>query len=101
MKMLTIIFRANLEDEMQVLLAGEGITTYTLIRGVAGSGEAGKVSGGRDRGDHNNLLTIVLDEGPMTRLAEAVKLLRGRLGEENPRFKVPLKAFMQTCEMVV
>lgn len=41
MKMLTIIFRAGLEDEMQMLLGGLGITTYTLIRGIAGSGEAG------------------------------------------------------------
>jgi hypothetical protein len=71
------------------------------FRGIAGSGEAGKVSGSRDKRDHNNLLTIALDEGPMTRLAEAVKALHSRLDEENPRVKVPLKAFMQPCELVV
>jgi nitrogen regulatory protein PII len=101
MKMLTIVCREQFEDEVLVIFSTLGITGYTVIHGVGGSGETGAVSVTHTQHDRNKLLLVALDDNRMATLVQAVRQLQTRLVEEFSGHPVPFKAFLQSCEPVV
>ena len=101
MKMLTIVLREQFEDEMLVIFSSLGITGYTVIHGVGGSGETGAVSVTHTQGVRNKLLLVALDDDRMATLVEAVKTLQVRLVQEQSGHPVPFKAFLHPCEPIV
>jgi nitrogen regulatory protein PII len=101
MKMLTIVCREQFEDELLTIFSTLGITGYTVIHGVGGSGETGAVSVTHTKADHNKLLLVALDDDRMTTLVQAVRQLQTRLLKEFYGHPVPLKAFLQPCESIV
>ena len=101
MKMLTIVCREQFEDEVLVLFKSLGITGYTVIHGVGGSGETGAVSVSYASSANNKLLLVALDDDLMAALVQAVRQLQASLMEENMGHPVPFKAFLQPCEAVV
>ena len=101
MKMLTIICREQFEDEVLVVFNALGITGYTVVHGVGGSGETGAVSVTHTSGGGNKLFLVALDDDRMTALVQAVKQLQGRLVEESMGHPVPFKAFLQPCELIL
>ena len=101
MKMLTIMCREQFEDEVLAILTGLGITGYTVIHGVGGSGETGAVSVTHTSANRNKLLLVALEDERMGALVQAVKALQARLMNEYMGHPVPLKAFLQPCEPVV
>jgi hypothetical protein len=101
MKMLTIVCREQFEDEVLVVFKTLGITGYTVIHGVGGSGETGAVSVTHTSSNRNKLLLVALDDDRMTTLVEAVRQLQTRLVKEYMGHPVPFKAFLQPCEPIV
>lgn len=101
MKMLTIICRERLQDEVLMFLEGEGIRGYTIIRGAAGGGVTGKVSGLHGASDRNQVFLIVLDDSSADELLKAVKHFHATLVQHNQREKVAFRAFVQSCDTVV
>ena len=101
MNMLTIVCREHFEDEVLVVFRTLGITGYTVIHGVGGSGETGAVSVTHTSSDRNKLLLVALDDDPMAALVQAVRQLQTRLVEESSGHPVPFKAFLQPCEPIV
>ena len=101
MKMLTIVCREQFEDEALALFTTLGITGYTVIHGVGGSGETGAVSVTHTKSDRNKLLLVALDDERMATLVRAVQALHARLVDEVWGHAVPFKAFLQPCELVV
>jgi len=100
MKMLTIVCRELLEDEVLMLLESQHITGYTVLNDVGGSGETGKVSGTHGWKDRNKLFMIALDDDQIPSIMEAVKEFRARLIHEHGNHKVPFRAFLQPCERI-
>jgi nitrogen regulatory protein PII len=100
MKMLTIICREFLEDEVLVFLGSQRITGFTVLNDVGGSGESGKVSGTHGWKDRNKVFLIALDDDQIPSLVGAVKAWRVRLIEEHGHGKIPLRAFLQPCEPI-
>lgn len=101
MKMLTIVCREQFEDEVLVVFSALGITGYTVVHGVGGSGETGAVSVTHTSSSNNKLLLVVLDDDRMDTLVQAVRQLQARLVQEHLGHPVPFKAFLQPCEPVV
>ena len=101
MNMLTIVCREQFEDEVLNVFTTLGITGYTVIHGVGGSGETGAVSVTHTSSDRNKLLLVALDDDPMAALVQAVRQLQTRLVEEASGHPVPFKAFLQPCEAIV
>ena len=101
MKMLTIVCREQYEDEVLIVFTTLGITGYTVIHGVGGSGETGAVSVTHSQGNRNKMLLVALDDDRMATLVEAMKQVQTRLVEEHLGHPVPFKAFLQPCELVV
>ena len=100
MKMLTLICREGIEDEVQVMLSSLNITGYTVISGVLGSGVTGTVTG-RSWTDRNTLYLVALDDARMVPLVNSVRELHTRLVQENEGHEVRLKAFVQPCDLIV
>ena len=101
MKMLTIVCREQFEDEVLVVFSTLGITGYTVIHGVGGSGETGAVSVTHTKSDHNKLLLVALDDARMVPLVQAVRELHATLVKEHLGHPVPFKAFLQPCDLIV
>ena len=100
MKMLTIICRNTFEGEIRRLLNDLKVDGYTVTSGLGGKGQTGSVS------EHNwmernvSFMTALEDE-QVTALADAVKQLYVKLLEGNHGEEVPLKVFVQPCEMIL
>jgi hypothetical protein len=101
MKMLTIVCSEKLEDEVLLLFKDLGIKGYTVMSGAGGSGETGAVSAKFSWTKRNMIFLVVLDDAQMTRLLTAVKALHARIVEEQYGLEVPLKLFLQPCEVML
>jgi nitrogen regulatory protein PII len=101
MKMLTIICREQLEDEVLAVFSNLKISGYTVVHGVGGSGDTGAVSVTHTSLERNKLILVALDEERMDLLLKGVKQLLARLVEERLGHPVALKAFVQPCEPVL
>ena len=101
MKMLTLVCRENLEDYIRLLFNDLEIKGYTVITGAGGSGETGAVSGRHEWTDRNTLYLVTLDDARMATLVNALKGLHARLIKEQQGLEVPLKAFLQPCEVIL
>ncbi len=100
MKMVTIICREKLEREVLQLLNGQGVTGYTVMSGLGGKGLTGVVS---EHGliERNVGFLVVLDEERAAALADAVKQWYVKLLERQGGEEVPIKVFVQSCEVII
>jgi nitrogen regulatory protein PII len=100
MKMLTIICRNTLEAEVRRLLNELKVDGYTVTAGLGGKGETGSVSE-HNWMERNVSFMTALEDQQATALTKAIKQLYQRLREANSGENVPLKIFMQPCEVVL
>jgi hypothetical protein len=100
MKMLMVVCREGIDDEVRAVLANQHITGFTVISGVLGSGVTGTVTG-KAWTDRNTLFLIGLDDARMALLVKGVKELHDRLVEEHEGHEVRLKVFLSPCEEIV
>lgn len=101
MQMLTIVCRETLNEDVLVLFTTQGIKGYTVIAGAGGSGDTGTVSGTHGWTDRNMLFLVALDNDQMATLVDAAKELHVRLVAEHSGHEVPLKMFLQPCELIL
>ena len=101
MKMLTIVCSEKMEDEVLAVFSDLGIKGYTVMSGAGGSGETGPVSVKFAWTDRNMIFLVALDDARMATLVTAMKELHARVIEEQYGLEVPLKAFLQPCEVVL
>jgi nitrogen regulatory protein PII len=100
MKMLTIICRDTLEAEIRRLLNDLKVDGYTVASGLGGKGQTGSVSEHSWTGRNVSFMTALRDE-QVAGVADAMKQLYVRLLEANHGEEVPLKVFLQPCEMIL
>ena len=100
MKMLTLVCREKFDIHVVALFNKLGIKGYTVISGAGGSGRSGE-AGKHGWADHNMLFLVALDDAQMATLLTAVKELHVMLVAENGGVEVALKAFLQSCEVIL
>ena len=100
MKMLNIVCREKLESELVALFNDLGIKGYTVMSGLGGRGESGAVSE-HSWIDRNMMFMVALDERQLAPLTSAVKHLYAKLLNEYLGQEVPLKVFLQPCEVII
>lgn len=100
MKILTLVCGEEILDEILVLFATQKIEAYTIISSVGGKGATEEVP---DTGptSQNTMYLVALDDARMASLVNAVKDMHTRLVQEHTGRPVPLKAFLQPCEVIV
>ncbi|HET8721575.1 MAG TPA: hypothetical protein VFM24_06075 [Nitrospira sp.] len=100
MKMLTVICRNTLENEVRRLLNDLPVDGYTVTSGLGGKGQTGSVSE-HNWMERNVSFAIALEDERVAALTDAIKQLYLRLLEANGGQEVPLKVFLQPCEVVL
>ena len=100
MKMLTIVCREKLESAVRALFKEQEVEGYTVMSGLGGKGQTGAVSE-HSWTDRNMMFMAALDDELMAPLVSALKELYVQLLEEQSGNEVPMKVFMQSCEVIV
>lgn len=101
MRMVVIMFRDSLEDEIHQLLKHEGVKAYTVIPSVQGTGEAGPAFGTLTSAARNSMIFVALPRERAVHLAEAFAKIRDQLAEHQHGAKIPMRLFMLPCEQMV
>ncbi|MDF0644264.1 MAG: hypothetical protein P0111_09545 [Nitrospira sp.] len=101
MKMLTIICRERLQDAVVQVLNGAGVKGYTVMSGLGGKGLTGTVSEYSWMADRNVSIMTAIDDQQVAPITEAVKQLYMMEIEKRAGEEVPLKVFLQPCEVIL
>lgn len=81
MKMLVLIFRNSLQEEILSFLQHEKIQAYTMIPKVHSMGETGAVFGSFTSQEENSLVLLTVVDETVRRTIEAFLTLRSRLSQ--------------------
>jgi len=100
MKMVIIICRERLQETVVRVLNELKIKGYTITSGLGGRGETGSVSE-HNWTDRNVSFMVALEDHKVPSLTDAVKQLYVRLLEQQAGEEVPLKVFLQPCELIL
>jgi nitrogen regulatory protein PII len=93
MKMLLIVARDSMFSELEALLRENGISAYTTINNVKGTGLTGRVDGALLKPDINSIIFSALPSDQADRAVSALTALHTAQGQP-----VPLKVFTLPCE---
>ncbi len=93
MKMLLIVARDSMLSELEALLRENGISAYTIISDVKGTGLTGRVDGAFLKPDINSIIFSVLPSDQADRAVSALTALHTAQGQPGP-----LKVFTLPCE---
>ena len=101
MKMLVLIFRDSLEEEILSLLQHEKIQAYTMIPKVHGMGETGAAFGSFMSQGENSLVLLAMADEPARQTIEAFRALRSRLSQHQHGIAIPMKLMVMPCEEII
>lgn len=101
MKMLLIVFRDSLEEEIHGLLNDLGVKAFTELHKVGGTGETGAAFHSFTWAGMNALVLTALPEDQAERVAKGLKEFRDQRIQQQHGAKIPLRVFVLPCEQVV
>lgn len=103
MKMLHIVCGKKFEDEVIAIFKEQGLKGYTVISGVGGSGVTGTVSGSDTTGNSNTMFMVALDYESifLPEILAALKAMRAKHVHGHLNHEIPLKVFLQPCEIIM
>lgn len=98
MKMLIIVARDSMLEELEVLLHGTGVKMYTVLSNVKGEGLTGKVYGTFLQPDINCVIFSVLPSDQVDRAVKALQVHHAARVKAARGQSIPLKVFTFPCE---
>ncbi|MCP9470535.1 MAG: hypothetical protein NNA31_11115 [Nitrospira sp.] len=101
MKMLLIIFREVMAPHVHALLKEHGVTAFTELYNVAGTGMTGPTVQFSLSADANRMIFAAVSEQVASRLVDGLITFREKHVRRQNDHLVPLHAFILPCEQVV
>ncbi|MGZ8375513.1 MAG: P-II family nitrogen regulator [Nitrospira sp.] len=105
MKMLHIVCGKRLEDEILAMFKKLGIKGYTVISGVGGSGVTGTIAASNSLNSHNTntlyMVALGYESTFLPQIVAALKELRAKHIQGHDDREIPLKVFLQPCEIII
>ena len=101
MKMLMMIFKESLEEEIKALLARYNVKAFTEMHEVTGMGEGGASLHSLSWPGFNNLVMAAMPEADADKVIHALKEYREGLEKKQGNSKIPLRVFSLPCDLVV
>ena len=101
MKMLLIVFRESLEEEILALLKQLGVKAFTELPSVVGTGEAGAAFQSFASLGANSMILTAVAEGHAEQVIKGLYAYREQLTQRQHGAYVPLRVFALPCEQVV
>jgi len=103
MKMLLIVCGKKLEEEIVTLFKELGLKGFTMISGVGGSGVTGTVLSSDTNHGTNTLFMLALgyESSFLPKILAALKEIRAGHVQGHHDREIPLKVFLQPCEIII
>ena len=101
MKMLLIVFRDSLEDEMLVVLKELGVKAFTELQKVGGTGETGAAFHSFTSPGANSMILTALPKDHAERVVSGLQSFRDQLAKQQKGAKIPMRVFVLPCLQVV
>jgi nitrogen regulatory protein PII len=101
MKMLMIVFRESIEEDIKGLLNKYHVKAFTEMRDVTGMGEAGAALHSFSWPALNNMILTALPDPEAGTVIDALTAFRDRQIQRQGGAKIPLRVFALPCELVV
>ena len=101
MKMLLIVFRENLEEEIHGLLQSHDVKAFSELHKVAGTGATGAAFHAFSWPGVNGMILTALPEDEADRVVEGFKAFRDQRVQQQHGAKLPLRVFVLPCLQVV
>lgn len=100
MKMIIIVYRESLEEEMHGLLQEHGVNAFTELHKVGGVGETGAAFHSFTWPGVNSMILTALPEEKAEQVAEGLRVFHDRRIQEH-KVQIPLRVFVLPCVQVV
>jgi hypothetical protein len=101
MKMLIVIFRESLDEEIRRLLRDLDLRAFTEAPKVFGIGEAGMAAGTFEHPGYNSLILCALEDDQAGQVIGGLKSFREKLSRNQRGAKIPMRVFVLPCDQVV
>lgn len=101
MKMLMIVIRESMLEEIEALLRNHGITTYTIFNKVAGKGKTGMAYQTFLHHESNAVILAVLPADQIDRAVGELKALQATRGKASQARPLSIKVFSLPCEELI
>jgi len=101
MKMLLIVFRESLEEEIHGLLNQHQVKAFTELHKVGGTGETGAAFHSFSWPGVNGMILTALPDDEAEHLIEGLKGFRDQRTQQQHGVKIPLRVFVLPCLQVV
>ena len=98
LKMVVIVFRESLADELHEILKTCHIVAYTELQGARGTGGSGTALGTFLQPGQNSLLLTVVSDGQAKDLKDAFVATLTKLQEAQGGAEIPMKLFVLPVE---
>lgn len=101
MRMLMIVFRESLEEDVRRILDKHHVAAFTEMLDVVGKGEAGAAFHSLSWPGLNNMILVALPEAQADEVVTALKAFHDSQVRKEAGAKIPMRVFTLPCEMVV
>ena len=101
MKMIMIVFRESLEEDIRGLLSKNQVEAFTEMVDVVGKSEAGAAFHSLSWPGLNNMILVALPEVQADRVVAALKTFHDQQVRSEHGAKIPMRVFTLPCELVV
>lgn len=101
MKMLLIVFRESLEEEIHGLLHTHHVNAFTELHKVTGTGETGTAFHSFTWPGVNSMILTALPDDEADRVVEGFKVFRDERRHGQHGANIPLRVFVLPCALVV
>ena len=101
MKMVMVLYRRSLDQDIRHLLKELDITAFTEAPKVLGIGEAGQAFGSFTWPGHHAIILSAMEDFQAERLIEVLKEFRDHLCGLQGGAKVPMRVFVVPCEQSI
>lgn len=101
MKMLMVVFRESLEEDIMRVLKELGVKAFTELPSVIGAGEAGAAFHSFATPGANSIVLTALAEEHAEQVVKGLHAYREQLIQRQHGAYIPLRVFVLPCEQVV
>jgi hypothetical protein len=101
MKMLMIVFRESLENDIRAILDMHRVTAFTEMLDVVGKGEAGGAFHSLSWPGLNNMILVALPQAQADKVVAELKAFHDRQVQSEGGVKIPMRVFTLPCELAV
>lgn len=101
MKMVMVIYRHSLDQDIRRLLKELDVTNFTEAPKVLGIGDAGHGFGSFTWPGHQAIIFSAMEELEADRVIEMLKEFRDHMAQLRGGTKVPMRVFVLPCERMI